>query len=146
MNKLILISLIIFFTICSKPWSNDLVGKGVICEGIDGPWHPQVWFFDDDGEIHHIDFDNSRIEGMFVSEKTSYGNNAEFIIWTSIYANSNFVLSRKTLELKLQQWDHNQSKTVYFYYQCRVTNWEGIEEFFKPQMDKHKENLKKNKI
>ena len=102
--------------------------------------------FDDDGEIHHIDFDNSRIEGMFVSEKTSYGNNAEFIIWTSIYANSNFVLSRKTLELKLQQWDHNQSKTVYFYYQCRVTNWEGIEEFFKPQMDKHKENLKKNKI
>jgi hypothetical protein len=141
MNKLILISLIIFFTICSKSWSNDLV-----CEGIDGPWHPQVWFFDDDGEIHHIDFDNSRIEGMFVSEKTSYGNNAEFIIWTSIYANSNFVLSRKTLELKLQQWDHNQSKTVYFYYQCRVTNWEGIEEFFKPQMDKHKENLKKNKI
>lgn len=69
MNKLILISLVIFFVICSRSWSSDLVGKGLICEGIANPWHPQVWFFDDDGKIHHIDFDNSRIEGMFIVKK-----------------------------------------------------------------------------
>ena len=116
MRKILLI-VFLYSLVSGTAWAEGLIGKGVICEGIDEQWHPQVWFFDDDRKIHHIDFDNSRIEGLFVSEKTSYGNNAKFIIWTSIYANSNFVLSRKTLKLKLQQWDNNQSKTVYFYYQ-----------------------------
>ena len=146
MNKLILISLIIFFTICSKSWSNDLVGKGIICEGIDQPWHPQVWFFDSKVNIHHIDFDNSRIEGMFIYEERIYIPDAKNIFWTSRDANSTFILSRKTLKLKIEQVSNNQSKIEYFHYQCRVTNWAGIEEFFKPQMDKHQEDLKKNKI
>ena len=31
MKKLILISLVIFFAICSKSWSNELVGKSLVC-------------------------------------------------------------------------------------------------------------------
>ena len=146
MKKLILISLVIFFTICSRSWSNDLVGKGLICEGIANPWHPQVWVFGDDEKIHHIDFDNSRIEGMFIVEKTLYDVSADYITWWQLAANSKFIIFRKTLKLKIQQWDANKSKEIVFDYQCRITNWAGIEEFYKPQMDKLKEDLKKNKI
>tara|TARA_B110000008_G_scaffold268564_1_gene296831 strand:+ start:443 stop:880 length:438 start_codon:yes stop_codon:yes gene_type:complete len=145
MNKLILISLVIFFTICSKSWAEGLIGKGLICEGIGQPWHPQVWFFDD-GYIFHIDFDDSRKEGTFVNQKTNYITNAKFIIWSTVVADSKYKLNRKTLKLELSQWDNNNFQEVYFYYQCRITNWAGIEEFFKPQMDKLKEDLKKNKI
>ena len=145
MKKLILISLFIFFTICSRSWAEGLIGKGLICEGIDQPWHPQVWFFDD-GYIFNIDFDDSRKEGTFVNQKTNYITNAKNIFWRTIDANSSFLLSRKTLELKIEQVNNNQSKIEYFHYQCRITNWAGIEEFYKPQMDKLKEDLKKNKI
>ncbi len=149
MTKLkILITLLLTFLFVSNVYAEGLIGKGIICEGIDGPWHPQVWFFDDDGEIHHIDFDDSRIEGIFIYEKKSYTANAKRIIWVSIDANSTFALSRKTLKLKIEHLpsSNSQSKEASFHYQCRVTNWAGIEEFFKPQMDKHQEDLKKNKI
>ena len=81
---------------------------------------------------------------MFIYEERIYIPDAKNIFWTSRDANSSFRLSRKTLKLTIEQVSNNQSK--YFHYQCRVTNWAGIEEFFKPQMDKHQEDLKKNKI
>jgi hypothetical protein len=35
MNKLILISLVIFFTICSKSWAGEADGKGIDCKMVD---------------------------------------------------------------------------------------------------------------
>ena len=53
MKKLILISLVIFFAICSKSWSNEIDGKGLQCiiseldgKKVDPKYYKQeIWYF-----------------------------------------------------------------------------------------------------
>ena len=116
MKKLILISIFIFFTICSRSWAEDRKDKGLICEGIDNPWHPQVWFFENEFEINNIEFDNTKKKGIYKYATRYYFVDVKSIKWSMVVdADSRFILDRKTLKLELQQWNEAQSKIEYFY-------------------------------
>mgnify|MGYP003651896472 FL=1 len=57
MNKIILISLVIFFAICSKSWAEDIDGKGLICK-FAGPDNTHKATIDVYGKIRYFIFED----------------------------------------------------------------------------------------
>ena len=88
MKKLILISLVIFFAICSRSWAGEIDGKGVIC-GED------VFYFDD-GKVYKISMslNNYKITKREISDEYRATIDAITFWWYT-----KFKLNRQNLNL-----------------------------------------------
>tara|TARA_Y100001936_G_C15990035_1_gene621803 strand:- start:757 stop:1209 length:453 start_codon:yes stop_codon:yes gene_type:complete len=150
MKKLILISLVIFFAICSRSWAGEINGKGIICEKNperNGIFPKIKIYYFSARKAYSVPFLEDSINPIMKIQADFYEISANEI---SFYCNrfkfSLCKLDRKKLLLTLiSKTDMNYGK-INATYQCKVTDWSGILEHHKPALERHKEEMKKNKI
>ena len=73
MKKLILISIIIFFAICSKSWAEDLNGKALHCTGSKNlPYVEPPTYIDYEYIVSYIFLNNRKVKYLGVSERPPF--------------------------------------------------------------------------
>jgi len=152
MKKIILISLVIFFAISSRSWAGELDGKGLICEKnyekVENNYSKTKIYYFENSETYSVIFMDNSIDPIKKrrTDKSYYISAATIYFYCSSYKFSLCGLDRKTLLLTFRsdmEIDYGEIKAKY---QCEITDWSGILEHYKPALEKHKEEMKKNKI
>ena len=149
---ILLFSFIAVFTISSKSWAGEIDGKGLICEKFNGKKnsnYPNInTFYFDQEKAYVVEFFNSSTDPIKkIKVDKSYHISAKEIHFKCTKYSSDFCgLNRQTLILTAETDSEVSQFEVQAKYQCKVTDWSGILEHYKPALEKHKEEMKKNKI
>jgi hypothetical protein len=108
MNKIILISLVIFFAICSKSWAGEIDGKGIICGEVN-TYKQGLYFEEGSVALHYFHLEKDKIEAN--TEVVYYEYSTTDIFWEILYQDyksmpientslrGSYMLDRKTLIL-----------------------------------------------
>ena len=148
MKKLLLYISVIVFAICSSAWGGEFDEKGLICKrsqvGV-----PQVYYFENEN-VRAASIDEERLEVKY-SIFSTYVAKPTKISWTYRIEEENvnvlysWQLDRKNLKMVLSKHDLIKDKTRKIVFLCSIfNNLEEIEKHFQPEIDKIKEEMKKN--
>ena len=165
-KKIILISLVIFFAICSKSWAGDADGKGLICIQVgiyfvnldeynyynkDKYFKKYFYFSEGKTIIYQISASNSfpkvKIEKLDFSIK--YKESAEFIRWSFQPKNSDYPIvwevNRKNLEMR------EKKNPIHGVLECSVADtWDEFSSLLNKEVELQQieldEEIKNNKL
>ena len=152
MNKIIFISIIIFFAISSKSWAGEIDGKGLICE-INQPEKYQnkparfiVGFNNGHAFIPTLNKNSSQPKVNLVSE--------EYFLSKDSISFFSHKVNRKNLIMSCPYYKETTFSELGCYtdgkqeYICKVIKYskEVLKDFYKEELKLLKEDLKKNKI
>jgi hypothetical protein len=126
--KIILISLVIFFTICSKSWAGELDGKGLICK-FAGPNNTTKATLDGYGETRYYAFHLSqaiRYSLNIFKTLIKVKNLGDYWPYDTEIAFQNIVINRKTLIHTFYNNYPAEGYDLEIFYQCEVSNKKEI--------------------
>ena len=147
MNKLILISLVIFFAISSKSWAGEIDGKGLICK-FAGPDNTSKATLDVYGRIRYYLFeDGEAIQYHLNIWKTHIEtiNQGKYIDYDTTIYFYYISIDRKTLIHEFYDAFGNGDPVPEIYYQCEVSNKKEILNILNKITKKSLEQIKKER-
>ena len=148
MKKLLFTITLLLFVICSRSWGGEFDEKGLVCKRsqVDDP---QVYYFEN-GNVRAATIDKEKLEVKY-SIFSTYKAKPTEISWTYRIEEENvnvlysWQLDRKNLKMVLSKHDLIKDKTRKIVFLCSIfNNLEEIEKHFQPEIDKIKEEMKKN--
>ena len=147
MKKLILISLVIFFAICSKSWAGDIDGKGLICK-FAGPENTHKATIDVYGKIRYYIFENGEAIEYYLNTFKTYIetiNQGRYSAYDTEIFFYNIMIDRKSLIHKFYNPYDNDIPVAEIYYQCEISNKKEILNILNKITKKSLEQIKKER-